>query len=425
MQRADQKRIIKLTPYEEALEKLFGMEQIKPAGCEIVSVEKSVGRVLAEDVTSEVDVPQTSRTLVDGYALRSEDTLEASHKNPVTLRIVGKLYPWSLPTDARLSTGQAIYVTCGAPIPYEADAVVKVENTVLRDGEVEIRCAIKAGDNIAPAGEDVKKGSLVLRKGKVLRPQDVGVLAGIGVKTVKVFKKPKVAIIATGNELFELSKRDPTRIVDNYALTVSSLIWELGGFPIRMGISPDDLSEIRKKISEAVERADIIVTIGGCSVGEKDLVPDAVNSFGKPGIIVHGIRVKPGKVTGFGVVKGKPIVMLPGLISSTLAGFYLIVAPLIGLYSGLSVDNILPVIFAQMSQDLQAETRPLYRFTPVRVRKVDGELIAEPVLGGSGVLSKFVKSNGFVLIPPRKALKKGEKVKVTLFSKEEFVSFFD
>lgn len=424
MQRADQKRIIKLTPYDEALEKLFKMKQIKPVSYEVVSIEKCVGRVLAEDITSEVDIPPTNRALVDGYALRSEDTLEASPKNPVTLRIVGKLYPWSLSTDARLSRGQAIYVTCGAPIPLEADAVVKVENTVLRDGEVEIRRVVKAGDNVAPAGEDVKKGSLILESGRVLRPQDAGVLAGIGVRTVKVFKKPRVAVIATGNELFELSKRDPTRIVDNYALIISGLIWELGGIPIRLGISPDDLSEIKRKISEAVEVADIIVTIGGCSVGEKDLVPDAINSFGKPGVIVHGIRIKPGKVAGFGVVEGKPVVMLPGLISSTLAGFYLIVAPLISLYSGLNKDN-LPFIVAQMGQDLQAETRPLHRFMPVRVKRVDEKLVAEPVIGGSGVLSKFIESNGFILIPPKKALKKGEKVKVTLFSKEEFASFFD
>ena len=419
MQRADQKRILKLMPYGEALEKLLKVACIKHIGYETVSVERSIGRVLAEDVTSEVDIPQTDRAIVDGYALRSKDTLEASLKNPVTLRIVGKLYPSSPPTGIDASTGQTIYVTCGAPIPHGADAVVKVENTVLCDGEVEIRCAVKAGENIAPTGEDVKKGSLILGKGKILRPQDIGVLAGIGVGAVKVFKKPRVAIIATGNELFELSKRDPTRIVDNYALIVSGLISELGGVPIRLGISPDDLSEIERKISEAVEKADIIVTIAGCSVGEKDLVPDAVNSFGEPGIIVHGIRVKPGKVTGFGVVEDKPIVMLPGLIASTLAGFYLILAPLIGLYSGL----VLPVISAKTNHDLQADNRPLYRFLPVHMRRVNGTFIAEPIPGGPGSLSRFIKSNGFILVPPNKTLKKGEEVNVTLFSNEEFTHF--
>jgi len=423
VERADQKRIFKLMPYNEALERLLEVVCVKPIDYETVSLERALGRVLAEDVTSEVDIPETDRAVVDGYAIRSEDTLEVSLKNPVTLRIVGKLYPWSFSTDIDVSAGQAIYVTCGAPIPRGADAVVRVENTVLHDGEIEIRRPVRAGENIAPAGEDIKKGSSILRRGEVLRPQDIGVLAGIGVMEVKVFRKPRVAIIATGNELFELSKRDPTRIVDNYALVISGLISRLGGVPIRLGIAPDNLPEIKRKIGEAVEKADIIVTIGGCSVGEKDLVPDAINSFGKPGIIVHGIRVKPGKVTGFGVVGGKPIVMLPGLIGSTLAGFYLILAPLIGLYSGLKEDNVLPVISAKINQDLHADERPLYKFLPVCVRRVNGTLIAEPISGGSSNLSRFIKSNGFILVPPRKTLEKGEEVNVTLFSKEEFTRF--
>ncbi len=421
MQRADQKRILKLVPYSEALEKLFEVACIKHIGYETVSVERSIGRVLAEDVTSEVDIPQTDRSLVDGYALKSEDTLEASPKNPVKLRIVGKLYPWSPPNEG-VSKGQAVYVACGAPIPQGADAVIEVENTVLRVGEIEIRRLVKAGENIAPAGEDVKKGSLVLKRGEVLRPQDIGILAGIGVRDVKVFRKPRVAIIATGNELVEISRKDPTKIVDNYALIVSGLISELGGIPVRLGIAPDDLSEIKGKISEAVEKADIIVTIGGCSVGEKDFVPDAINSFGKPGIIVHGIKVKPGKVTGFGVVEGKPIVMLPGLIASTLAGFYLILAPLIGLYSGLKKDNVLPVISAKLNQDLQAD-RTLYRFMPVHVRRVNGAFIAEPIPGGSTSLSRFIKSNGFILVPPNKTLEKGAEVNVTLFCRWELTHF--
>jgi len=423
MQRVDQKRIIKLTPYEEALEALFEAAQVKPISYEMVSLEKAMGRVLAEDVVSEVDVPQTNRAVVDGYALRSEDTLEASTENPVTLKVIGKLYPWSFAADIVVSAGQAVYVTCGASIPRGADAVVRVENTVLRDGEIEIRRAVEAGENVASAGEDIKKGSPIFRRGELLRPQDIGVLAGIGMREVKVFRKPRVAIIATGNELFELSRRNPTRIVDNYALIVSGLISKLGGIPIRLGIAPDDLTEIKRKIGEGIKKADIIVTIGGCSVGEKDLVPDAVNSFGKPGIIVHGIRVKPGKVTGFGLVGGKPTIMLPGLIASTLAGFYLTLAPLIGLYSGLRKDNILPVISAKINQDLQAGNSPLYRFLPVHVKLVNGSFVAEPVPGGSSSLSRFIKSNGFVLLPPNKMLRRGEEVKVTLFSKEEFTRF--
>ncbi|MEM2902059.1 MAG: molybdopterin molybdotransferase MoeA [Candidatus Bathyarchaeia archaeon] len=413
-----QKRILKLVPYREALKKI----QALPVNLsyETVSLERAVGRVLAEDVTSKLDIPQTDRSLVDGYALKSVDTLNASSKNPVMLRVVGKLYPSSPPTECSILTKQTAYVTCGAPIPRGADSVIKIENTVPHNGEIEIRHVIKAGENVAQAGEDVRVGSLALKIGEVLRPQDVGFLAGIGLKAVKVFKKPRVAIISTGDELFELSKLDSSGIVDNYALIVSSLISELGGVAIRLGIAPDELSEIKKKIDEALQEADIIVTIGGCSVGEKDLVPDAIDSFGKPGIIVHGIRVKPGRVTGFGVIRGKPIVMLPGLIASTLAGFYLILAPLVSLYRGLNVGDGFPIISAKMNRDLEADNSSLWRFLTIYVRWVNSAFIAEPILGGASSLSRFVKSNGFILLPPKKALEKGEEVNVTMFSNEEF-----
>jgi molybdopterin molybdotransferase len=416
-----QKRILKLIPYSEALKKLQALHV--NLGYETVSLERAVGRVSAEDVTSKLDIPQTDRSLVDGYALKSEDTLNAYLENPVTLKVVGKLYPSSPPTECSILTKQTVYVTCGAPIPRGADSVIKIENTVLRDGEIEIRHVIKPGENVAQAGEDVRMGSLVLKRGEVLRPQDVGFLAGIGVKAVKVFKKPRVAVIATGDELFELSKLNSTGIADNYALIVSSLILELGGIAIRMGIVPDELSEIKGKINEALEKADIIVTIGGCSVGEKDLVPDAIDSFGKPGIIVHGIRVKPGKVTGFGVIKGKPVVMLPGLIASTIAGFYLILAPLVSLYRGSTEGNGFPIINAKMNRDLEADKSSLWRFITVHVRRVNSTFVAEPILGGASSLSRFTKSNGFILLPPKKALEKGEEVNVTMFSNEEFNRF--
>ncbi|MEM2518454.1 MAG: molybdopterin-binding protein, partial [Candidatus Bathyarchaeia archaeon] len=236
---------------------------------------------------------------------------------------------------------------------------------------------------------------------------------------------PKVAVIATGNELIELSREDPTRIVDNYALTISGLISKIGGEPVRLGIAPDDLEGTKKKICEALRKADIVVTIGGCSMGERDFVPDAVNSIGDPGVLVHGIKVKPGKVTGFGMIKGKPVVMLPGLFASTMAGFYLILVPLIGLYMGVEKEPLLPTVTAKMNHNLDPDEKNRYRFLPVRVKHLEGGLYAETVSGGPNSLSKFLNSNGFILVPPKKGLRKNEKVKVTLFSKEEFSRFYD
>ncbi|MEM2103767.1 MAG: molybdopterin molybdotransferase MoeA [Candidatus Bathyarchaeia archaeon] len=425
MHRADQKRSFKLISYPEALDRLFEAFQGKHAGYETVPVEEAVDRVSAENIMAQSDIPQTNQAIVDGYAVKSRDLAEASPTCPVMLRVAGKLYPWDISSNIELLNGQAFYVTCGAPLPLGADAVAMVENTILHNGEIEIRTPVKKGDNVAYAGEDLKRGSLIIEKGDVLRPQDIGVLAGLGLKRVKVFKKPKVAIIATGNELFELSRRDPTRIADNYALIISGLISKLGGAPVRLGIAPDDLYEIKKKIEEAVKKADIIVTIGGCSVGEKDLVPDAVNSFGKPGILVHGIKTKPGRVTGFGIVRGKPIVMLPGLFASTMAGFYLILTPLIRLYTGFKKECPLPIITAKINQDVETDEKPHHRFLSIHVKRADGSYIAEVVAGGASSLSRFINSNGFILVPPKKTLKRGEEVKVTLFSKEEFIRILD
>lgn len=419
MRRADQKRVLKLIAYEDALKKLFEISRTMPPKCETIPVQRAMGRVLAENILAEVDVPQNYQASVDGYALKSEDTFEALKNGSVTLEVIGKLYPWSNPVEVEVSSGQAVYVTCGAPIPREADAVVKVENTSLHNGKIEVRRAVKTGENVIRAGEDIKKGSPILRKGAILRAQDLGILAAIGVIKVKVFKRPRVAIIATGSELVELSKKYPKKIMDNYALVISGLVSELGCVPIRLGIAADELLEIRMKIQEALEKADIIVTIGGCSVGEKDLVPDAVNSFGKPGILVHGIKVKPGKVTGFGVIKGKPIVMLPGLFASTIAGFYLVLAPLISLFEGLDKKLILPTIYARFSQDLQMDKQPLHRFLFVKTKRDNANFFVEPIPGGPASLRRFADSNGFILVPPGKELKKGDIVEVTLFSRKE------
>ncbi|MEM3565280.1 MAG: molybdopterin molybdotransferase MoeA [Candidatus Bathyarchaeia archaeon] len=424
MKRTAQKRTLKLTSYPKALEKLFETFQ-KPISYETVSIEESMGRVLAEDIVADADIPQTDIATVDGYALKHEDVTEASITHPVFLKIVGKLYPWNNSSDAKLANGQAVYVTCGAPIPEGADSVIMVEKTILHDGKIEVRNPVKKGENVAHAGEDIKKGNLILKKGNVLRPQDIGVLAGLGIKQVKVFRKPRVAIIATGNELIELSQKDPTRIVDNYALIISGLILNMGGEPVRLGIAPDDLQETKDKISEALENVDIVVTIGGCSVGEKDFVPDAINSLSQPGVLIHGIKVKPGKVTGFGIVKGKPVVMLPGLFASTMAGFYLILAPLIASYAGLERKQMFPIITAKMSQNLDSDGKPHYRFLPVRIRQQKGKFYAQIVSGGPNSLNRFLNSNGFILIPPKKSLRKDEEVNVALFSKEEFHMFFN
>ncbi len=416
MQREDMKRTFKLRTHEEALSQLMKALRTEPLRREEVAVEEAVGRVLAADIVSSVDVPEVSHAVFDGYAVRSEDIRGASLDKPLVLRVVGRSFPGD--EGSRLSKGETVYTACGAPIPEGADAVLKVETTRLLGERIEVCFPAELGLNVAKAGEDVKSGKTVLRAGHLLRPQDAGLLAGIGLKHVEVFRRPRVAIISVGNELVALSEREPGRIANNYALTVSGLVAEFGGVPQRFGIVPDDLEEIKGRVSEALTEADIVATIAGCSVGPRDLVPDAISDLGRPGIVFHGLRMNPGSVIGAGVVEGKPVVMLPGQIVSTYAGFYLFLVPLMAKYGGLSVGAMLTVVRAKMVQDVRA--RPNAAFLRVRLRRVDGEFLATPVSGGSGRLATLVESNGYTIVPRGWGLKEGESVDVVLYGRHEF-----
>jgi molybdenum cofactor synthesis domain-containing protein len=277
---------------------------------------------------------------------------------------------------------------------------------------------IKAGEGIIPLGDDVNKGALLFSKGQVLRPQDVGLLASVKLTSAEVFKKPLVSVISGGDELLKQCQKDPSVIANNYALVVAGLASELGAAPKLQGIMPDALDKITGKIRQALETSDIVVTIGGSSVGVKDFVPDAVNALGKPGVVVQGVQLRPGAISGFGLVNGKPVVMLPGHIGSCIAGFYLFAAPLISVYCGRGADATVPQASAVLGEAV--ETGPQFRFLFVRVTRVDGKFVAVPAEGGSSALTTIVKSNGYTIIPPHKSLTAGKEVTVCLFGKMEF-----
>ncbi|MBS7621450.1 molybdopterin molybdotransferase MoeA, partial [Candidatus Bathyarchaeota archaeon] len=380
---------------------------------------EACGRILAENIISRYDIPPRNISAVDGYAVRSQDTSSASAKQPLKLKIMGELFPTSAQCGSSLLTGQAMYVACGAPIPDGSDAVIRVEDTIRKGDEIEIRRPIENYKNVILAGEDVKQGSIVLSKGHILRPQDIGLLAALRITKVNVFKKPRVAIISVGDELTSLKGGEPSKTINNYAFIISAAASEFGALPEIVGIAPDNISEIAKKIKKALTIAEIIITIGGCSVGVKDFVPDAVSTIGKPGVITHGVKISPGKVTGLGVIEGKPIVMLPGHIASCIAGFYLFVVPLIRLYSGLPAFCA-PKISAKISQDVKAKYG-LKLFLRVRVSKIDGEFIAEPIYGGSSSLNTLIRSSGFTILDEGTFVKMGDKVTVTLFSDKELL----
>jgi molybdopterin molybdotransferase len=421
MKRPDIRRLPKRANPNEALELLLKAVGANVLQTETVALQDCIGRVLAEDIVSNVNIPDYDKTFIDGYAVNPEDTKGATPSEPVTLKIVGKLFPADYPTDAKISRDEAMYVACGSPIPKGASSTVKVEETRLKDEKIEVGREIKPQEGIIPLGDDVTKGALLLKKGQTLRPQDIGLIASLHRTTAEVTKKPRISIISGGDELIKQSQKDPTKIVNNYALVVAGLASELGAAPKMQGIMPDSLDQVTAKIGEALETSDIVVTIGGSSVGMKDFVPDAINALGKPGILAHGILLRPGALSGFGLVNNKPLVMLPGHIGSCIAGFYLLVVPLISLYSGLAPDALPPRISAELNKTF--ETGPRFRFLFTRLKSVDERIVAEPVKGGSSALTTIVNANGYTIVPPHTKLCKGDTVKVFMFGRRELSQF--
>ena len=401
----------------EAQAKLLEAVASKKLFTEAVPLEQALGRVLAKDVFSKVNIPGYDKTFIDGYAINPKDTAGALTSKPVEFKVVGKLFPANYPTEAKVASGETVYVACGAPIPKGASATIKVEETRFNGDKIQVMREIKQSEGIIPLGDDVKQGELILKRGQILRPQDVGLLAQVGLTTAEVTKKPVIAILSGGDELIKQYAKEPTKISNNYALVVAQLSQELGAEAVVKGIMPDALEQVEAKIGQALSEADIVVTIGGTSVGMKDFVPDAINNLGKPGVVVQGISLRPGAVSGFGVVKGKPVVMLPGHIGSCIAGFYHFLAPLIRAFSGFENGGLLPHLTAELSESV--DSGPQFRFLLLHIKRNDTQFVAEPVEGGSSALSTIVKSNGYSIIQPHTQLTKGTKVDVYLFGKLE------
>jgi len=244
MNRPDIRRLPKRSNPLEAQSRLLTAASKRNLKTERVSLPEALGRVLAKDVFSNVDIPDHDKTFIDGYAINPDETSSASVKFPASFTVVGKLFPADNPTNAEVSKGEAIYVACGAPIPKGARSTVKVEETRLRADKVEVLREIEPGEGIIPLGDDLRKGALVSKKGQILRPQDIGLLASIGLAAAEVFKKPTIAILSGGDELIKQCQKSPEKFANNYALVVSGLAMELGASPTLLGIMPDSYDEV-------------------------------------------------------------------------------------------------------------------------------------------------------------------------------------
>jgi len=401
-------------PVEEAHQILIKTVRVETRG-EIVPIHEAYNRVLAEDIISDVDIPPVNISHFDGYAVRAEDTSQASINNPVLLRVVSRIYS-NEEYKGEVTVGEAAYISTGCNLPAGANAVIPVELVKTKGDFIEVRHGIQLYENVVPTGMDVKIGEAIFKGGHILRAQDIKFLVDIKKWRVKVFKRPVVAIASVGSELTNRIEETDKKKFNSHGVMISILVGEAGGVPLNLGIAPDDVNAIKRLLREGLGEADIVVTIGGASVGEKDYVWEAVNQLGTPKVIIRGIKVQPGRVTSLSVVDDKPIIMLPGHIQSTLVGFYSLLLPSIRLMSGLPVTVPYITLKAKISRKIVVkEFTPFERVRFVKVTKISEDYIAEPVIGDFSLTSVVVKANGFVVIPEGKeVVEEGEEVNVFL-----------
>ena len=398
----------KLTPVEDAQHAFLSNLNLQPTPRTTIHTTEAFNRVLAEDVMAKTDLPRFDRAAVDGYVVRAEDTFGATQYKPCIFQFTKE--------DA-LTQNQTKQVWTGNPLPRNASAVAMLEDTETAKAKLEVWTPLTPGENISKRGEDILEGQIAIQAGTRLKPHHLGLVAALGETHVKVHEKPKVAIIATGNELAELGTRlQENQIYDTNRLVLSGLCRENGAEPLDLGIVKDSVNEITERLRVAVERADLTLTSGGTSVGGADLVPDAVNNLGKPGIIIHGIAMRPAMPTALAAIGNKPLIILPGNPVAAIIGFEVFARPLLARLQGLKQAEPRPTVKAEMTRRT-ATTLGRKNYLRVHVRYKNGRLCAEPISAkGSSMFSTMTRSNGYVIVPEdREGLEKGEIVLVHMF----------
>ena len=383
---------------------------------DVVLTSSALGRVTADNICSPEDLPAFRRSTMDGYSVRSRDTFGASEGLPAYLEVIGEVRMGEA-ADFRLEVGQAAKAYTGGMLARDADAVVMVERTQMLDATaIEVLRAVAPGENVVQVGEDVRSGDTILEKGRVIRPQDIGGLLAQGVTSITVSRKPKVGIISTGDELVPPDAQvGPGQIRDINTYTISALVEECGGEPIALTLAPDEFEEQRLAALNGLSSCDALVFSAGSSVSNRDLTAEVIDSLGEPGVIAHGISIKPGKPTVMGIVDDKPVFGLPGNPVSAMVVFDLIVRPAIFHVGGCASIPSLPSIQATLERDIPS-VAGREDYIPVSLDQ-NGECVrATPIFGKSNLIYTLVRSEGIVKVPLDKSgLYAGEAVGVRLY----------
>jgi molybdenum cofactor synthesis domain-containing protein len=389
----------KLMTFDEAKKAINLHLKNEPLGAEEIALLEAHSRVLAEDVTSALDIPPFNRSTVDGYAVKAEDTFGAEENHPMKLKVCGVVNVGE-PPRISVAKGEAAEIATGAPVPKGADAVVMIEDAERHNDIVSVYSSVTRGENVMNKGTDIKKAETVLKAGQVLGSREIGVLAALGTAKVKVHMVPHVAVLSTGAEVTEPGKNLPLgKIYDINAYSLSSAVLESGGKPVYLGVVPDDKKELQQVLERALACTDMVITSGGVSVGPRDIMPQTVGSLGKPGLIVCGIAVKPGKPTTIALIGRKPVFSLPGHPTSALLMFHLLGRPIIQFLSGRPAKQ--PTTVKALAGTRMFSAKGRRTFVMVKLER-DGSnrLTAKPVeTGASGAITTLANAEGFVEIP--------------------------
>lgn len=410
----DQEQFLDVIDRDQAEARFRAALSLVPLGTELIELTQSLGRVLADDVLARIDVPSFDRSNVDGFAVRAVDTFGATELIPKRVRLLSDVLDAGTVPTAGIGAGDAVTIATGGMVPRGADAVVMVEHADAREGNVLIRRAVTPGSGISFAGTDIASGETVLRAGTVLTSRETGVLAALGEALVKVWRRPRVAVISTGNEIISPGQpMRPAQVYDSNSQILADAIRELGCEPRCLGIVGDDFAALREALRQALADADLVLLSGGTSKGKGDLCYRMVAELRDPGIVVHGVALKPGKPLCLAVTDGIPVVILPGFPTSAIFTFHEFVAPVLRLRAGRPAEQQ-ETVAATMAVKINSEIGRT-EFLLVGLVQTESGLAAFPMGKGSGSVTAFSRADGFVVIGRHtEIVESGQNVQVQL-----------
>ena len=418
---ARQEQFLEVVSPQVARERFAQHLDLKPLAAETVALGDALGRVLAADVVAPIDVPPFDRSGVDGFALRAADTAGASDRAPKRLLLNAEViacgHAPALPVEAATATT----IATGGAIPRGADAIVMVEQTELVESAqgpaIDVRRAVAPGQFVGYAGSDIARGETLLRRGQQIGSREIGMLAACGLARVDVVRRPKVAVLSTGDELVRLGEPlRPAAVYDSNGAIVAAAVAEAGGEPVPFGAFPDDIVALERAVRGALADCDMVVLSGGTSKGAGDLSHRVVTKLGPPGVLVHGVALKPGKPLCLAVAQGKPIAVLPGFPTSAIFTFHAFVAPVIRALAGLPAEAA-ETVTAEVPVRIASEIGR-QEFVLVSLVASDAGPIAFPTPKGSGSVTAFSQADGFLAVDAlASSLDAGSRAEVTLIGK--------